>query len=157
MRAVLLALALTVAGCTEMTTGSTVYGVGPALGAAPSGAQQAYFTGYPERLFLAAAAVCNKPGQTVVRGGRDRVHCESLPDVESAAALILQFDGTVEDLPTFVISFAGRPTPEGYLVTADNYIRVPQRLGGAQQIRFPDPEISRDMAQILTAAGGRPL
>lgn len=157
MRAAILAmglgLGLVVSGCTDLP----VSGTAPLAGAAPNGAQQAYFTGFPERLFVAAGAVCNDPGQSVVRPSRNEVRCESLPDPESAAAIILQYNGTVEDLPKFVISFAGLQTTEGYLVTADNYIRVPQRDGGAQLIRFPDPQVTRDMTRLLEAAGGRPL
>ncbi len=87
----------------------------------------------------------------------NEVRCESLPDPESAAALILQFDGTVEALPKLVIAFLGRNTTQGYLVTADNYIRVPQRAGGAQQVRFIDGSVSTGLADLLSAAGGRPL
>ena len=157
MRAAILAigvsLTLGLSGCTDMPG----IGAGPAPGSAPDGAQQAYFTGYPERLFVAAGLVCDEPSQSVVRPNANEVRCESLPNPESAAALILQYDGTVEDLPKFVISFKGLQTNEGYLVTADNYIRVPQRDGGAQLIRFPDPQVSRDMVRLLEAAGGRPL
>ena len=128
-----------------------------AAGAAPIGAQQAYFTDYPDKLFIAAAAVCDGPGQSVVRPSANEVRCESLPDPESAAAIILQFNGTVEALPKFVISLSGQDTSQGYLVTGDNYIRVPQRSGGAQQVRFPDLSVATEMASLLSAAGGRPL
>jgi hypothetical protein len=131
--------------------------VGPAEGEAATSASQAYFTEYPERLFFVAAELCDGPGQSVVKPNRNQVRCESLPDPESAAALILQFDGTVEALPKLVIDFSGRDTPQGYLMTVDNYIRVPQRNGGAQQIRFEDLEIANDLAELLESAGGRPL
>lgn len=157
MRAAILAVALGLAACTDMTTSGSAPTVAPALGAAPIGAQQAYFQGYPERLFVAAGAVCDAPGQSVVRPSVDEVRCESLPDPESAAALILQFDGTVENLPKLVIAISGRDTAQGYLVTADNYIRVPQRSGQSQLIRFPNQQVESDMARLLRAAGGRPL
>ncbi|MBT8412612.1 MAG: hypothetical protein KJP02_12575 [Octadecabacter sp.] len=149
MRNYLFAAALAIAGCTEKPA--------TAPGAPPFGAQQAYFTSYPQRFFDAAALACNRPGQSVVAPNRNELRCESLPDPQSAAALILQFDGSVQDLPVYVIAFQGIDTVQGYLVTADNYIRVPQRTGGAQQIRFPDPDISREMGNILQAAGGRLL
>ena len=148
-----LGMALGLAACTTVTGPS----VGPAAGDAPAGAQQAFFQGYPERLFFAAGEVCDGPGQSVVRPTADEVRCESLPDPESAAAIILQFDGTIEDLPQLVVSFIGRETTQGYLVTADNYIRVPQRDGGIRQVRFPSAQVDRDLAELLTAAGGRPL
>ena len=153
MRWSIFGLALAAAACTEMP----VTGGAPVVGNVPQGAQQAYFTDYPESLFFAAAAVCDGPGQSVVQPSVNEVRCESLPDPESAAAIILQFDGTVAALPKFVIAFEGQNTPQGYLVTADNYIRVPQRSGGAQQVRFPDPVVSREMSELLQAAGGRPV
>ena len=153
MRWSVIGIALIVAGCTEMPVSTAP----TALQAPPEGTQQAYFTDYPERLFAAAGAVCNGPGQSVVQPNANEVRCESLPDPESAAAIILQFNGTVEELPKFVISFSGQTTSQGYLVTADNYIRVPQRSGGAQQVRFPDLSVEKEMSALLSAAGGRPL
>lgn len=153
MRLAILSFGLVLSGCAEMPVSTAPV---PA-GLAPDGAQQAYFTDYPDNLFFAAAAVCDGPGQSVVRPSDNEVRCESLPDPESAAAIILQFDGTVEALPKFVISFSGQDTSDGYLVTADNYIRVPQRTGGAQQIRFPDLSVESEMSALLSAAGGRPL
>jgi len=153
MRWMVLSLGVALAGCTQMPVSNAA----PALGNAPSGAQQAYFTDYPDNLFFAAAAICDGPGQSVVQPNANEVRCESLPDPESAAAIILQFNGTVEALPKFIISFSGRTTDQGYLVTADNYIRVPQRSGGAQQVRFPNPSLMSDMKTLLEAAGGRPL
>ncbi len=153
MRAAFTGLILALTGCTEMPTSSG----GPAAGDAPTGAQQAYFKAYPSRLFAAAALTCDGPGQSVLQPSQNEVRCESLPDPESAAALILEFDGTVQALPTFVIAISGRDTTQGYLVTADNYIRVPQREGGAQQIRFDDPVVAQDINTLLQAAGGRPL
>ncbi|MCW1952233.1 MAG: hypothetical protein KIH44_012815 [Octadecabacter sp.] len=153
MRWAVFGVAVAVAGCAELPDSTTLL----AAESAPEGAQQAYFTDYPDKLFFAAAAVCDGPGQSLVQPNANEVRCESLPDPESAAAIILQFDGTVEALPKFVVSFLGQNTSQGYLVTADNYIRVPQRSGGAQQIRFPDLSVKTEMAALLSAAGGRPL
>ncbi|MCF2903805.1 hypothetical protein L0666_02300 [Octadecabacter sp. CECT 8868] len=153
MRVALLALGVFLSGCAEssFTQGA------PNAGEAPTGAQQAYFPSYPSTLFFAAGAACDGPGQSIVRPSRNEVRCESLPDPESAAAIILNFDGTVEELPKTVISFSGRETAQGYLVTADTYIRVPQRSGGSQLVRFPNEQVQQDMSELLRAAGGRPL
>ncbi len=153
MRLAVLGLGFLLAGCAEMSPNPPA----PLSGDGANGAKRAYFAEYPRHLFFAAAEVCAAPGQTVVKPSRNEVRCESLPDPESAAALILQFNGTVESLPTFVISFSGQKLQQGYLVTADNYIRVPQRSGAARQVRFPDMNIGAEMAELLEAAGGRPL
>jgi hypothetical protein len=144
---------MALAGCAE----AVVSGVAATAGDAAEGAQQAYFPAYPSNLFVAAAAICDGPAQTVVQPSRNEVRCESFPDTESAAALILQFNGSVQALPKFIIAFTGRDTSLGYLVTADNYIRVPQRSGGAQQVRFPDLSVSNELSALLRAAGGQPL
>ncbi|MDC0115930.1 hypothetical protein OAH97_00440 [Octadecabacter sp.] len=153
MRIVILSLGLAVAGCAEVSTSSSA----PLAGEVSGSAQQAYFTARPERLFTVAEVLCDGPGQSVVKPNANEVRCESLPDPGSAAALILQFDGTVEDLPRLVIAFAGRDTAEGFLVTIDNYISVPQRDGRTQQVRFADPAVAESLAELLTSAGGRPL
>ena len=106
---------------------------------------------------MTAEALCDGPRQNVVKPDRNQLRCESLSDPESTAAMILQFDGTVEDLPKLVIAFSERPTDEGYLMTIDNYIRVPGRDGGAQQVRFVDPRVTDNLAEFLKTAGGRPL
>jgi hypothetical protein len=153
MRWVVLTLVMALAGCAE----AVVSGVAPTAGDAAKGAQQAYFPAYPSNLFVAAAAICDGPTQTVFQPSRNEVRCESFPDTESAAALILQFNGSVQALPKFIIAFTGRDTSLGYLVTADNYIRVPQRSGGAQQVRFPDLSMSNELSALLKATGGLPL
>ncbi|MEL6958299.1 MAG: hypothetical protein AAGL89_05035 [Pseudomonadota bacterium] len=83
--------------------------------------------------------------------------CTSLPEPEAAAALILQFDGTVDKLPSYVISFSSLNVTDGFVVTADAYIRVPQRAGGVRQVRFEDLQLSDDLAELLKAAGGTDL
>ena len=153
MRVTAIVLCFALGACTDLPTA----GGAPAAGETIGSAQQAYFTRYPSRLFTVAAELCDGPGQTVVSPNRNEVRCESLPDPESAAAIILQYDGTVEDLPKLVISFLGRETTQGYLMTMDSYIRVPQRTGGTQQIRFDDPRTAESFEDLLTSAGGRPL
>ncbi|MCF2872827.1 hypothetical protein L0664_17300 [Octadecabacter sp. G9-8] len=153
MRAIVLTLGLALAGCSEFPTSRGAPGIGEVQGSAA----QAYFTGYPARLFFVAEELCNGPGQSVVKPSRNQVRCESLPDPESAAAIILQYGGTVEALPKLVIAFSGRNTADGYLMTVDNYIRVPQRDGGAQQVRFVDQQVTDSLAELLATAGGRPL
>lgn len=153
MRVATFLISFALAGCTGISTFSNA----PNAGQTSGSAQQAYFSAKPMRLFAAAAALCDGPGQTVVTPNNNEVRCESLPDPESAAAIILQFNGTVEALPLLIIAFAGRDTDQGYLVTADNYIRVPQRSGPAQLVRYNDPLTGEKLAELLSAAGGRPL
>lgn len=121
------------------------------------GLQSARFTEFPAVLLFAAAEACDDPTQSVVRPSRNEVRCETLPAPQAAAALILSYDGTVEDLPRFVIGFRAAPDNGGFIVTAENYIRVPQRSGPARQIRLRDPVIEEGMRELLRAAGGELL
>lgn len=118
---------------------------------------RAVFDAYPEKLFDAATLACNGPGQNTVRPTRDSLRCESLPQPGDAAMLILQFEGTVEDLPRYVISFDGTDSGEGYVVAADSYIRVPAQSGGERLVKVGDSGSGGLLADVLRAAGGRPI
>lgn len=131
-------------------------------GAAPAtmpsaGRQTAFFALYPDMLLSAAVAACNSPGQTPVQPAPGQVRCESLPTPEAAASLILTYDGTIEALPLFIVAFAAEPTSGGYLVTADNFIAVPQRSGMIREVRLADAGLDANMRALLEAAGGEPL
>jgi len=118
------------------------------------GKEQAFFAQYPARLLDAAAAACNNPGQTMTRPRPDEVLCETLPTPDAAAALILSYDGMIENLPRFVTGFAAAPTDGGFLVTAQNYIRVPRRALPEVEIRLQDAILRDTMQGLLRAAGG---
>lgn len=118
---------------------------------------RAVFDAYPESLFSAATLACDGPGQSTIRPSRDSIRCEALPPPDDAALLILEFEGTVEDLPRYVISFEGAESPAGYVVAADSYIRVPGHSGETKLLKAEDPRSGELLADILRAAGGRPL
>jgi len=118
---------------------------------------RALFAEYPDLLLEAVAASCEGPGRRVVRPEPGEVRCEGLPPVEAAASLILQYDGIVEDLPRYVSSIAVGESDAGYLVTADTYIRVPQRSGELRIVRLPDPELEALIRDVFLRAGGAPV
>ncbi len=119
------------------------------------GTERAFFEAYPDRLFLSLAAVCDGPGQSIVRPSANRLQCESLPDPESAAALILNYDGTITDLPRYVVGLQADPLASGFDVSTSYYIRVPQLSGRSVEVRLRDPALVREMRRTLQAAGGR--
>ncbi|WP_224823577.1 hypothetical protein [Cognatishimia sp. MH4019] len=145
--ALLLAFPLIVAGCsqTPISGGGTVQS---------DLDQVAFFNEFPTLLFSAAGEACNGPGDVLVREDPGTLRCEVLPDPPSAAALILGYDGTIEDLPKYVIAFDTETRPNGYIVRNEAYIRVPQMDGGELRIKTPDRRRARDIRQIFTAAGG---
>ncbi|ROU04041.1 hypothetical protein [Histidinibacterium lentulum] len=118
---------------------------------------QAFFPEFPERLLFAVAAAWAGPGQQIVRPDDASLRCESLPPVDAAAALILRYDGTVDDLPRLVTAVSSAPEGGGHLVRTDTYIRVPKRTGGVEVIRLGDAELDRAIRSVLVRAGGRPL
>jgi len=128
----------------------------PAI-AQDAGRQQAFFPTYPDLLLAAAVAACNSPGQRPVQPAPGQVRCESLPTPEAAASLILTYDGTIEALPLFIVAFATEPAAGGYVVTADNYISVPQRSGAIREVRLADTALDANMRTLLEAAGGEAL
>ena len=77
-----------------------------------------------------------------------------MPDQPAEAALIIGYDGTIEDLTPYVIAFDTEPSETGYIVRNEAYIRVPQLDGGEVRIKTPDRRRARDIRKIFTAAGG---
>lgn len=123
-----------------------------------AGAPQAYYGGFPAALFAAHAEICSRPGERLVRPSREEIRCEMLLPPEATAGLILEYGGTVEDLPRMVISFVGRAAARGgWVVTSDSYLRVPRREGGVAELRVPDPELQETMRELLALSGGEVL
>jgi hypothetical protein len=150
MRLCLLTALLALSACAPTLHGATE-------AALRGGAQQAYFENFPEVLFLAIAETCAGPAQTVVRPNRDEIRCETLPTPQDAAGLILEHNGTVENLPRFIYGVKSVTSGDGRIVTADTYISVPQRDGGIRRIRLRDAHLEAEMREILILTGGRPL
>jgi hypothetical protein len=119
-----------------------------------AGQSRAFFPTFPERLLTAAVAACDSPGQRPESPDAQTVRCLSLPTPDVAAALILSYDGTVSDLPLYVVSFQSVPAQGGFVVTADSYVTVPQTDGTVRTVRMQDPTVASGMMDLLVAAGG---
>lgn len=122
-----------------------------------SSQSRAFFAAFPDRLLGAAAAACNGAGQRPETPDAGTVRCLTLPTPDIAAALILSYDGTVSDLPLYIVSFATTASGQGYVVTADSYVTVPQTDGTIRTIRTIDPVVTTGMMELLVAAGGSPV
>lgn len=121
------------------------------------GAPTALYDAFPLQLFDAHAQVCNEPGETVVRPSYSEIRCEALMPPDITGSLILEFDGTVEDLPRLVTAFIVQDAEDAFLVIADSYIRIPQREGGIREIRLNNPEMQSTLRELFRRSGGRPL
>ncbi|QBF32116.1 hypothetical protein [Thalassococcus sp. S3] len=116
----------------------------------------ARFSDYPDTLFAAFQAACSGPAHAFSRPARDAVECRELMPPDVTAALIVTYDGTPEDLPRLVIRFDAKRDAPGYLVRNDIFFNVPQREGGALQIRQPDPQLTQRLNRLYRRAGGVP-
>ena len=149
--------AVLITALSACTTGAPTNqdGIDRALAA---GAPQAFCPDFPEALFLAHEEVCSRPGETVVRPNDREIRCEMLLPPEMTGGLILQFGGTVEDLPKLVIAFVAQSARSGgWVVTSDNYVRVPQRDGGIREVRLPNSDLQASTEELFRRSGGRPL
>lgn len=117
----------------------------------------ALFAERPALFLDAAATACAAPGQTALRPDPDTLSCESLPEPDAAAGLILAYDGNLEDLPRYVVRFSGAARADGYVMRAESFIDVPRRDGTHVEIRPDDAAVFESFAALLTRAGGRVL
>lgn len=116
----------------------------------------ARFSDYPSQLFAAFELACSSPAQTYRRHADDHVECrEYLPPTETAA-IILNYDGTPQDLPQLVFGFRTSRDTEGYLVRNEVYLNVPQKQGPALRVNQRDPRFDRMLADLYRRSGGVP-
>ena len=120
----------------------------------PSG--KARFADYPDTLFQAFESACGGPAQTFNRPGPDTVECREYLPAEATAALILNFDGTTDNLPELVIQFRAEAADAGYLVENDVFVSVPQKTGQSVQVRREDRALMRTLDELYERAGGVP-
>ncbi len=92
--------------------GCTTQDVAPATG-------DARFSDYPETLITAFRAACEGPAQTFSNPKPNLFECEEYLPPEPTAAIILNYDGTTDDLPVLVIRFRTTKESAGYLVEND--------------------------------------
>ena len=128
--------------------------IGPSSSDAP-GRQSAFFDAFPGLLFEAVGEGCQGEADTLTQISETELLCESLPSPQAAAALILQFDGDIEQLPTFVTTLVAEPRGEGFAVTTEYYYRVPQKNGETAVIRFSEPRIEQTIRRVFASAGGQ--
>ena len=142
MRLILVVLVVVVVACTAQDV------------AVSSG--MARFSEYPDDLIAAFKAACEGPAQSFDEPAPGLFECSEYLPPEPTAAIILNFDGTPEDLPVLVIRFRTTQEPESYLVENDVFLRIPQRDGKVLQVRSPDPELNRVLDQLYVLSGGVP-
>ncbi|MEM8732195.1 MAG: hypothetical protein AAGF79_19970 [Pseudomonadota bacterium] len=119
---------------------------------------RARFPAFPEPLYAAFQAACTGPAQFYNRPDRNFAECRELLPPDTTAAIILSYDGSVEDLPELVIQFKTTEPLDGigYLVQNDIYLNVPRRDASAVEVRLPDERLDRTINALYRRAGGTP-
>lgn len=129
----------------------------PAIPGTDPGSYRAFYDAFPGALYAAHAEACTPPVEELVRVSRTEVRCELLLPPDVTAGVILEFDGTVEDLPRVVVSLDATRDGEGYIVTVDNYLRVPLQEGGVQLVRQRDAALDQLVGEMFATTGGLPI
>jgi hypothetical protein len=137
-------ITLIVAGCTP------IHGEADPV----DGRITARFTEYPGDLFMALEATCNKPNERFVRRDRNLMQCRSLLPPQATAAIILNYDGTIEDLPELVVQFSGAQDATGYILENRYYLHVPRRGTVPVHVIQGDWVVERRMRELMQVAGG---
>ncbi len=117
---------------------------------------KARFSSYPRDLLGAFESACTGPANLYSEPADGVAECREYLPPDPTAALILQYDGTPEDLPQMVIQLRTRADTPGFLVEHDVYLNVPQKTGADIQIREYDTELHRTLEQVFIRAGGVP-
>jgi hypothetical protein len=115
---------------------------------------KARFSDYPEQLIEAFAVACEGPTQSFRRPSQDVVECREILPPEPTAAIILQYDGTLNDLPELVIRFSTDRSGPDYVVSNDVFLNVPQKSGDAVQVRMESDRLQQRFDDLYRRAGG---
>lgn len=117
----------------------------------------AYFAQDPADLIAAARKACDNPGEEFVQPGPGVAQCRFLLDPPTTAAVILNFDGNIKQLPQLVISLTTARAGDGHLVTGCAFLKVPRKDGRISRIVQKDRTIDAKLRQMLSALGGQPV
>ncbi|MDQ2088833.1 hypothetical protein [Marimonas arenosa] len=117
----------------------------------------AYFAEDPAILIDAARSACRNPGETFVQPRPGVTQCRLLLNPEATAAVILQFDGAIRDLPQLVVSMASARAGDGFVVTGCAFLRVPRKDGSVARIAPVDRAVETKLNDMLRAVGGKPV
>ncbi|MDQ2092723.1 hypothetical protein [Rhodalgimonas zhirmunskyi] len=118
--------------------------------------RSALFDSRPAMMFSAAQAACSGPGERFVRPAPGVAQCQLLMDPQTTAAIILGFDGAVEDLPRLVISLSETQLGDGWIVTGCAFLKIPMKDGRIRRVIQSDPRVRAKITEMLTRMGGTP-
>ena len=117
----------------------------------------ARFEEHPAPLFAAFDSACSGPSETLIRIARGTSECRKLLPPPETAALIVEFEGTLDDLPQLILRLGSDPLEgRAVLVTLHAYYTVPRKSGPALRVETRSARITGQIRELLRAAGGVP-
>lgn len=115
---------------------------------------QATYDTLPKEFMASVIAFCLDKNETLSTVSDTTVRCERLAPPRLTAALILQYDGHVEDLPKFITDYTVEKADDSFLVSVKTFIDVPQRGKAPKHVIFDGPRARRPVEEFLKRTGG---
>ena len=94
----------------------------------------AYFANDPAALVAAARGACSHPGEDFVTPAPGVAQCRMLLEPQATAAVILQFDGNIDDLPQLVVSLISARAGDGHAIAGCAFLKVPRKDGRVSRV-----------------------
>lgn len=119
--------------------------------------QRIFFTQRPEFVLNAMRDMCQSPDTELVRSDADGLECRFLIEPRITAALILAYDGTIDDLPRAVLQASIAPDSDGHVLTLTPYAQIPRRRDTPALLPLDSPRFLRAITRSMTRLGGQVL
>ncbi len=122
----------------------------------PDGSRSAQFSQYPKKLFDTFETSCTGPGETFEKVRTGVFECSELLPPDTTAYLILNYDGSPQNLPRSVMRLTSTKNTAGYQVDAQLYFKVPQKTGSTVEVPVESKVLDRAISALYQATGGSP-
>lgn len=122
----------------------------------PVASRSAQFPQYPKALFDTFETGCDGPGETFKRIGKREFECSELLPPETTAFLILNYDGSPQELPQSVMRLTSTKNESGYRVDARLFFKVPQRTGTIVEVPVESKTLDQALGALYQRMGGSP-
>lgn len=123
----------------------------------PPAVRSAQFAAFPNTLFSSFETDCSGPGEDYVKTAQGSFECRELLPPQASAFLILNYDGSPQNLPQVVTRLSSTQNSQGYRVDADMFFLVPQKDGSTVKVPVESEALNRDLSELYVGFGGTPL
>lgn len=126
-----------------------------APGATPP-VSQARFAEEPKNFHSAFEDLCAGPTDTYSIQSRTTARCRTVVDPETAAMLIVRYDGALE-IPYFVAERVTTNSPEGFVVSLSYFATLQLKSGSEQRVYLRSRRFEDTIDNLFRAFGGEPI